>query len=111
MSKLEEKAVGSESIQRVNGDSLRIKHVAQLEPGDVRHPNEELADVDIYVKNKKRIDWSWKDLTVRQTGNTKATCRLCLNKMGGYILHNDHLGVYAIGKCPKCLGTGEMKID
>ena len=111
MSESKEKPVGSESIQRVNGDSLRIKHVAQIEDGDLRHVNEELPDVEIYAKGKKRIDWSWKDLTVAQTGNTIRTCRLCLNKMGGYILHNDHLGIYAIGKCPECKGTGEMKIE
>ena len=97
------------SFEMVNGDSLRIKHVAVLENDDVRHVHEELADVDLSYRGKKYFQWDWKDLTIAQTTNTEATCRLCLGHTG-YVYHIDEFGIYAITKCPKCKGTKRMKI-
>ena len=87
-----------------NGGSLRVKHVARLDDGDVRQPNEELAEFDVGVR--KGV-YDLNKMHFGQTKNTEVSCRVCMGTK--YVVNRGQLGESFISICPHCKGTRRMR--
>ena len=99
-------------MQKVNGDSLRVRdYGAQLGRG-VRHDvavlhadGRELGFTDV-----KPNVYNTGKMSLQQTQNTTVACRVCFGTrfIGNRVKGNNSIN---ITKCPHCKKSGRMKID
>lgn len=87
----------------VAGDSLRVKHVAQLEEGDVRHIDAELDN--LVLRKVHKTNFNIRKMSIAGTAKTDVCCRVCFGTR--YTITTGRNGNY-INKCPHCHGSGRM---
>ena len=97
-------AEGLRSPARAHG-SLRVKHVARVEQGDVRQPNEELAEFDVGVRKGA---YDLRKMHFAQTKNTEVACRVCMGTK--YVVNRGSIGESFISLCPHCKGSRRMNV-
>src|SRR3990167_10024169 len=84
------------------GGSLRVKHVAQVEEGDVRHIDEELGEHDVRVRKNY---YNIRQMSIAGTAKTDVCCRVCFGTR--YVISRGRDESF-INKCPHCGGSGRM---
>ena len=92
-------------MQKVNGNSLKVKHVAQVENGDYRNVGQELEELD--VGRIKKGFYDIRKMHFAQTLNTDVVCRVCFGTK--YVVNKGQIGESFINLCPHCKGTRRMK--
>ena len=87
------------------GDSLRVKHVAQLDADDVRHVDAELGEYNL-VKGWNR-DFNVRKMHLSGVRNSDVVCRVCCGTK--YVISTGRYDNF-INKCPHCHGSGRMHV-